>query len=101
MEEYPLTALQNKLLRPKCTKEMNYSDAGENYITGSYISYIVTCMSDYQRGFGLEIKFIDHFNTRLVTTLNYSAIANLHILQITTAHSTPFQCAMSSPIVPW
>jgi hypothetical protein len=31
--------------------------------------YIVTCMSDCRRGFGLEIGFIDHFNTRRVTHL--------------------------------
>jgi hypothetical protein len=37
-------------------------------------------MSDYRRGFGLDIGFIDHFNTRLVTTLNYSAIADFHTL---------------------
>jgi hypothetical protein len=36
--------------------------------------------------FGLEIGFIQHFNTRLATTLNYRAIANLHTLRITTAH---------------
>jgi hypothetical protein len=41
--------------------------------------------SDYRRGFGLEIGFIDHFNTRLANTFNYSAIADFHILQITTA----------------
>jgi hypothetical protein len=33
-------------------------------------------MCDSQRGFGLDIGFIDHFNTRLLTTLNYSAVAN-------------------------
>jgi hypothetical protein len=33
-----------------------------------------------RRGFGLDIGFIDNFNTRLAITLNYSAIANLHIL---------------------
>jgi hypothetical protein len=27
-----------------------------------------------RRGFGSEIGFIDYFNTRLVTTLNYSAM---------------------------
>jgi hypothetical protein len=48
---------------------------------------IVTCMSDYRRGFELEIRFIGHFSTRLVTALNYSAIADLHTLQITTAHA--------------
>jgi hypothetical protein len=45
--------------------------------------YIVMWQSDYRRGFGLEILFIDYFNTRLVTTLNYSAIADLHTLQNT------------------
>jgi hypothetical protein len=51
---------------------------------------IVTCMRDYRRGFGLEIGFIDHFNTRLVTTLNYSAVADLHTLQITRGHAKSF-----------
>jgi hypothetical protein len=44
---------------------------------------------------------IDHFNTRPVTTLNYSAITKLHTLQITTAHGNSFQSAVSSPVVPW
>jgi hypothetical protein len=47
-------------------------------------------------GFWLEIGFIDHFTTRLVTTLNYSAIADHHNLQITTAHGKPFQSALTS-----
>jgi hypothetical protein len=53
-------------------------------------------MSDYRRGFGLDIEFIDHFSTqylfstRLVITLNYSAIVNLHTLQFTPAHSLVF-----------
>jgi hypothetical protein len=55
---------------------------------------VVTCMSGYRRGFGLEIRFIDHFNTRFVTTLNYSAIADLHTSQITTAHAKSFQFAV-------
>jgi hypothetical protein len=42
-------------------------------------------------GFGLEIGFIDHVNTGLVTTLNYSTIANLHTLQITKAHAKSFE----------
>jgi hypothetical protein len=32
-------------------------------------------------GFGIGIVFIDHLYTRLRTTSNYSAIANLHTLQ--------------------
>jgi hypothetical protein len=47
------------------------------------------------------IGFIDHFTTRFVTTFNYSAIADLHILQITTAHARSFQFAVSSLVVPW
>jgi hypothetical protein len=57
--------------------------------------------SDYRQDFGLEIGFIDHFNTRLMTTPNYSAIANLRTLQITTAHAKCFQSSVSSPVVPW
>jgi hypothetical protein len=44
-----------------------------------------------QTGFGSEIGFTDHFNTWPVSTLNYSAIANLRTLQITTAHAKFFQ----------
>jgi hypothetical protein len=51
-------------------------------------------------GFGLETGFIDHFKTRLMTTLNYSAIADLHTSQITTAHAKSFQSAVSSPVFP-
>jgi hypothetical protein len=56
---------------------------------------------DWKRGFVLEIGCTDHFNTRLVTTRNYSAIADLHISVITTAHAESFQSAVSSPVVPW
>jgi hypothetical protein len=52
-------------------------------------------------GFGLEIGFIDHFNKRLVNTVNCSAIADLHALQFITAQANSFQPAMSSPVVPW
>jgi hypothetical protein len=45
--------------------------------------------------------FIDHFNTRLGTTSNYSATANLHNSQITTAPAKIFQAAVSSLAVPW
>jgi hypothetical protein len=41
-------------------------------------------------GFGLDVGFIDHFNTQLIITFNYSAIANFHTLQITRAHSKSF-----------
>jgi hypothetical protein len=46
---------------------------------------VVTCMSDYRRGFGLDVGLIEYFNTPLVITLNYNAIANLHTLLFTRA----------------
>jgi hypothetical protein len=61
---------------------------------------IVTCMSDSRRGFGLEIGFIDHFNTGLMTTLNYSAIDDFHILQIIIALAKSFQSVLSSLVIP-
>jgi hypothetical protein len=54
-----------------------------------------------QTVFWLQIEFIDHFNTQLVTTINYSTIANLHTLQITRAHSKYFHSVVSSSIFPW
>jgi hypothetical protein len=57
-------------------------------------------MRDSRRGFRLEIGFIDHFNTQLVTTLYYNAFADYHPLKITTAHAKSFQSAVSSPVVP-
>jgi hypothetical protein len=58
-------------------------------------------MSDYRRGLELQIEFIYHFNTRLGITLNYSAIADVHTLQITTAHAKSFRSTASSLVVPW
>jgi hypothetical protein len=51
--------------------------------------------------FGLDIEFTDYFNTRFMNTLNYCAIADLHTLQITTAHAKSFQSAVSSPVILW
>jgi hypothetical protein len=47
-------------------------------------------MSEYRRDLGLEIGFIDHSNTRPVTTLNYRAITDFYTLQITTAYAKNF-----------
>jgi hypothetical protein len=52
-------------------------------------------MSDSRRGFGLEIGFIGHFQARLLTTFNYSAIANL-TLQITRAYRLVFSVCTES-----
>jgi hypothetical protein len=56
--------------------------------------------TSYRRGFGLENGFIDQLYTRLVSTSNYSATANLHNSQITTAPAKPLS-SLSSPAVPW
>jgi hypothetical protein len=50
-----------------------------------------------QTGCGLVIGFIEHL--QIVTTRNYSAIANSHTLQFTTARTKPSQSAMS-PLLP-
>jgi hypothetical protein len=60
---------------------------------------VFECYSDYLRGFGLKIGFIDHL--QVVTTNNYNTGANFHNLQITTAHANSFQSAVSLPVVPW
>jgi hypothetical protein len=46
---------------------------------------------------GLEIGFIHHFNTRLVSILNCSAIADFHTLQFTTEPVI----SLSSAVIPW
>jgi hypothetical protein len=49
--------------------------------------------------FGLVIEFIEHLQN--LSTSNYSAVANSHSLQFTTARSKTFQPAVSSPVVVW
>jgi hypothetical protein len=44
------------------------------------MKHTVTCMCDYRRCFGLDIGFINQFNTQLVITINYSAIVDFHTL---------------------
>jgi hypothetical protein len=65
------------------------------------VSNIVMCIRDCRRGFGLEIDFIYHFDTRPVTKINYSAIADFHILQTTIAHIKSFRPVVYSKVVPW
>jgi hypothetical protein len=55
-----------------------------------YLVYIITYMSDSSWAFGLEIGFMDHFNTRLFTTINYNTITDYNILHITITHAKCF-----------
>jgi hypothetical protein len=50
-------------------------------------------------GFGLVIGFTEHL--QIITTSNYSAIANSHILQFTTARTKSSQSDVHSPVVAW
>jgi hypothetical protein len=50
-------------------------------------------------GFWLVIGFIEHL--QIVTTSNYSATANSHILQFTRARINSSQFTVSSPVVAW
>jgi hypothetical protein len=61
--------------------------------------YCHVCKSDYRRGLDWWIGFIDHLYTPVATTSNYSALANLHTLQITTAPAKPFSSLLSSSAV--
>jgi hypothetical protein len=59
-------------------------------------------MSNYGRGFGLVIGFIELL--QIVTTRNYSAICNSQTLKFTTALTTTrnsSEFAVSSPVVAW
>jgi hypothetical protein len=42
--------------------------------------YCHTVWSEYRRGFGMDIGFTDHLNTQVVSTLNYSVIADFRTL---------------------
>jgi hypothetical protein len=57
------------------------------------------CMSDYRRGFALVIGLIEHL--QIVTTSNYSNIADIHNLQFTILCNYSFQFVASSPFVAW
>jgi hypothetical protein len=58
-----------------------------------FIVYTVTCMSDYRRGTGFIIGFIELLHN--VTTSNYSANACSHILHFTTARVKSSQSAVA------
>jgi hypothetical protein len=54
-----------------------------------HLKYCHIVWSDYRRGFGLDIGFIAHINTQLVSAFNYNII-KFHTLQFTIARGKPF-----------
>jgi hypothetical protein len=50
-------------------------------------------------GFGLMIGFIEYLYIQLVPTSNYSAIADVHTLHMTSAHTKSSQSAFTSCFV--
>jgi hypothetical protein len=63
---------------------------------------IVTILwCDYRRGLGLVVGFITHSYTQILTTSNYSAIANSHTLQFSAVPTKSSQFALASPVVAW
>jgi hypothetical protein len=59
---------------------------------------IVTYLCDYRRSLGWRTGFVDNLRTQLRTTSNYSATANLHNSQNTTALAKPFPaCCLHQP----
>jgi hypothetical protein len=68
-------------------RQYNLADHGNN---------IPMCMSDYRRGLDW---YWDILNTlKIVNTSNYTAVANSHILQFTTAH-TKTSASVASSVV--
>jgi hypothetical protein len=50
-------------------------------------------------GFGLVVRFAE--NLQIVTTSSYSAVANSHTLQFTTARTKYSQSSVFSAVVAW
>jgi hypothetical protein len=68
--------------------------------TSAKLDVLYCCECDYKRGLDWILDFLTTC-IQLVSTSNYSVTANLHTLQITTAHTKFSQPAVSSPAVPW
>jgi hypothetical protein len=56
---------------------------------------IVACRSEYRRGFDWIIGFIYILFTQPGTTSNYSAISDLHTVQLTVTHALGFSVFIS------
>jgi hypothetical protein len=65
------------------------------------VVYVLSRFRGVTDGNGLDVGFIDLLYTPLGTIRNYSATANLHALQITTASAKLYQPTASSTAVPY
>jgi hypothetical protein len=59
-------------------------------VTQKKREYAVPCLNDYRRGLDWRSDLSTTFNTYLVSTFNYNAIADFHTLQIIIAHAHVF-----------
>jgi hypothetical protein len=64
-----------------------------------YFALAVWVYEWQQTGFGWVIGFIVHL--QIITTSNYSAVANSHTLQFSTARTNCSQFAVFSPVFAW
>jgi hypothetical protein len=69
-----ISSIDNHTMATRINKNIHT----KHFIYQHKIASIVMYMTDSQQGFHLDIGFTEHFNTQLVTTLNYNAITNFH-----------------------
>jgi hypothetical protein len=81
---------------PECVTELGRNTLHSGFVWSTR-QHIVACMCDSRRGFELDTGFVDHL--QVVTTNNYSTVANSHTLLTTTAHAKFFQPTVSSLVV--
>jgi hypothetical protein len=78
----------------RCKAEENPTQSGSSERAGLDSSHVLNV---YTRSLDCQSNGL----LKLVTTINYSAVANSHTLQFTTARTKAFQPAVSSHVVAW
>jgi hypothetical protein len=81
---------ETKFGHPKSIELTKYINNTEQNVILILRPFYYHVLEGFSTGFGLQIGFTNHFNTWHVTTLNYSAITDLHILLITTVFQSAF-----------
>jgi hypothetical protein len=77
-------------MRSNNIEERNMNVHPHKYLISHNLIYFHVYDWEFRRGFGLEIGFIGHINTQLVTALNYSTIADFDTLPLTPSHAKSF-----------